>query len=219
MNSARTFLAQVNPFRELPSAELDRLAGIAREVRHKKGETIFSEGDEAGSIWILKEGRLEILKYTSEGKTRAIEVINPKDLYGTLCRLGAANRTYPCTAIAATDSISYCVPDSVFFEYFRTYGSVLSGVCALCSNRLASMQELTCTTQEPVEKRIVKTLLRLFETHGAALPYTKREISELAATTVETTIRTLSDFQKKDWISSSRGKIVIKDKPKLESLV
>jgi CRP-like cAMP-binding protein len=215
----KTFLSDVSPFRGLPSSELDRLASITQEIKHAKGETIFTEGDEATSVWVLCKGRLEIFKYTSDGKPRAIEIIQPKELFGTLCRLGGEGRTYPCTAVAAIDSVSYRIPDTTFLDMFRRYPSMVSGVCTLCSNRLNMMQELTCSSQEPVEKRIVRTLFQLSKSHGHVLPYTKRQIGELSATTVETTIRTLSQFQKKKWISSSRGQIILKDTAKLEALL
>ncbi|MCG3204664.1 MAG: CRP-like cAMP-activated global transcriptional regulator [Elusimicrobia bacterium] len=219
MGSVRFFLSNIDPFRGLSAGDLDHLASMAQEFKHLKGETIFNEGDEAGSVWVLTQGRLEIFKYTSDGKPRAIEIINPGELFGTLCRMGGSGKTYPCTAISAVDSASYRIPDSVFLDIFRRNPSVVSGVCTLCSNRLNMMQELTCTTQEPVEKRIVRTLFQLSKTHGNTLPYTKRQIGELAATTVETTIRTLSQFQKKHWIDSSRGQIFLKNKEKLQALL
>jgi CRP-like cAMP-binding protein len=219
MDKIKDFLAGMDPFRALPAAELGWLASIAQTCEHAKGETVFSEGDEATSVWILSEGRIQILKYTSDGKPRTIEVINPRDLYGTLCRIGGAGQSYPCTAVAAVDSISLRIPDSVFLDLFRRYQCMVTGVCTLCSSRLVMMQELTCTSQEPVEKRIVRTLFQLSNTHGNTLPYTKRQIGEMAATTVETTIRTLSQFQKKKWIASSRGTITLKNTHQLESLL
>ncbi len=219
MEKIKNFISAIEPFRGLPLPELDRLASIAQEVKHAKGETVFTEGDEATSVWVLYQGRLEIFKYTSDGKARAIEIIQPKELFGTLCRLGGSSRSYPCTAIAVIDSVSFQIADSVFLEMFRRYPSMVSGVCTLCSNRLNMMQELTCTAQEPVEKRIVRTLFQLSKTHGNVLPYTKRQIGELSATTVETTIRTLSRFQKKKWIASSRGQIILKDTAQLEALL
>jgi CRP/FNR family transcriptional regulator, nitrogen oxide reductase regulator len=219
ISDVKKFLAGIVPFRNLPPAELDRLASIAQEKKHAKGETIFTEGDDATSVWVLFQGRLEIFKYTSDGKPRIIEIIQPKELFGTLCRLGSNNRAYPCTAVAAVDSQSFRIADNIFLEMFNRNPSMVSGVCALCSNRLNMMQELNCSTQEPVEKRIVRTLFQLSKTHGDSLPYTKRQIGELSATTVETTIRTLSNFQKKKWISSSRGQIFLKEKKKLESVL
>ena len=219
MEKTKSFLSAIDPFRGLPPPEMDRLVSIAQEIKHAKGETVFTEGDDATSVWVLYQGRLEIFKYTSDGKPRAIEIIQPKELFGTLCRLGGEGRSYPCTAIASVDSISFRIADSVFFDMFRRNPSMVSGVCALCSNRLNMMQDLTCSTQEPVEKRIVRTLFQLSKTHGNVLPYTKRQIGELSATTVETTIRTLSRFQKKKWIASSRGQILLKDTAKLEALL
>lgn len=215
----RSFLSQVDPFRGLPPVEMDRLASTAQEKKHAKGETVFTEGEDAASVWVLFKGRLEIFKYTSDGKPRAIEIIQPKELFGTLCRLGSEGRSYPCTAIASVDSVSFRIPDSLFLDMFRRNPSMVSGVCALCSNRLNMMQELSCSSHEPVEKRIVRTLLQLSKSHAGALPYTKRQIGELSGTTVETTIRTLSRFQKRNWISSSRGQILLKDTAKLESLL
>lgn len=219
MEKIRAFLASIDPFRGLPAGEMDRLASIAQEIKHTKGETVFTEGDEASSVWVLYEGRLEIFKYTSDGKPRAIEIINPKELYGTLCRLGNQGRSYPCTAIASVDSVSFRISDSIFLDMFHRNPSMVTGVCALCSNRLNMMQELTCSSQEPVEKRIVRTLFQLSKTHGTTLPYTKKQIGELSATTVETTIRTLSRFQKKKWISSSRGQIHLKATAELEAIL
>ena len=80
------------------------VASIAQEIKHAKGETVFTEGDDATSVWVLYQGRLEIFKYTSEGKPRVIEIIQPKELFGTLCRLGGEGRSYPCTAIASNRS-------------------------------------------------------------------------------------------------------------------
>ncbi len=219
MTNVRSFLSGIDPFKGLPVAELDRLSSIAQTIKHSKGETVFTEGDDASSVWILYEGRLEIFKYTSDGKPRAIEIIHPKELYGTLCRLGGTGRSYPCTAVASVDSVSFRIPDSTFLDMFQKNPSMVTGVCALCSNRLNQMQELTCSSQEPVEKRIVRTLLQLSKTSGKKLPYTKKQIGELSATTVETTIRTLSKFQKKHWISSSRREIVLKDTAQLENLL
>ena len=219
MSNLTAFLSQTDPFRGLPPAELERLANSAREIRHRKGETIFTEGQDAASVWILHEGRLEIFKYTSDGKPRAIEIIQPRELFGTLCRLGGQGRTYPCTAIAAVDSVSIEVPERVFLDFFGRFPSVVTGVCGLCSQRLNAMQDLTCSSQEPVEKRIVRTLFQLVRSHGTTLPYTKRQIGELSGTTVETTIRTLSAFEKKRWISSSRGEIRVVDQDKLKALL
>lgn len=218
-NSTRSFLATVEPFTRLSGLDLDGLASMVREVAHVKGETVYSEGDEAHSVWILKTGRLEIFKYSTDGKPTAIESIMPKALYGMYCRIGNAQCAYPCTAVAAVESTSICIPDKVFWNIFERNPMFVTGICTLCSQRLSGMQDLVSAAHEPVHKRIVKTLVNLSRKNGPTLAFTKREIAELSSTTVETTIRTLSAFEKKRWISSERGQITLRDRRNLEALI
>lgn len=218
-SALRQFLSQVDPFRSLPSKELDRLVSLANTKTYAKGETIYSEGDTADSVWILKEGRIQIFKYTSGGRPQAIESLGPKELFGTLCRLGNNGRTYPCTAVTSTPCTIIRVLDRTFLDFYNRFPALVSGVCSLCSQRLNAMQGLSCSAQEPVERRIAAILLQLRKEHGDTLSFTKREIAELAATTVETTIRTMSAFAKKGWITSSRGKVVLKDPAQIKKLL
>jgi CRP/FNR family transcriptional regulator len=218
-NAIRAFLATVEPFKYLPASELDHIALVSSEVKHIKGETIYSEGDESQGVWILKMGRLEIFKYSSEGKPAVIEIVSPKGMYGMYYRIGNPKGPYQCTPVAAVDSLSICIPDRIFWALFERNTAFVASICALCSQRLSEMQDLVSISHEPVQKRIVKTLFNLSKNNGTTLRLTKREIAELSSTTVETTIRTLSAFEKKHWISSERGQITLKDQSRLEALL
>jgi CRP/FNR family transcriptional regulator len=217
--SAKQFLAQTHPFKVLPGVELDRLAARAQLKTYDKGETIYSEGDPADSVWVLIKGRIQIFKYTSQGRPLAIESIAPGELFGTLCRLGGDGRQYPCTAIASVNSDIIQLSDKEFLASYNRFPALVLGVCSLCSQRLQAVQGLSCSNQEPVEKRLAMLLLKLEEKHGAILPFTKRELAEQVGTTVETTIRVMSRFQKKGWIASSRGKLQLKALAPIQKLV
>jgi CRP-like cAMP-binding protein len=217
--SAKQFLAKTNPFNVLPAAELDRLAARARVKTYGKGETIYSEGDPADSVWVLSKGRIQIFKYTTQGRPLAIESIAPGELFGTLCRLGGDGRAYPCTAIASVDSETIQISDKEFLASYNRFPALVLGVCSLCSQRLQAVQGLSCSNQEPVEKRLAMLILKLQERHGMILPFTKRELAEQVGTTVETTIRVMSRFQKKGWITSSRGKLQLKVLEPIQKLV
>ena len=219
MSTIHQFLSQIEPFRRLPREEIARLASIAQEVPQSRGEHVFSEGEDATSIWILKSGRMEILKYTSDGRPQAIESISPGEIFGTLCRIGGKSNSYPCTAVASVDSVSIRIQDSVFMNLFQRSPDFLTGICALCSQRLSVMQDRSSMSQEPVAKRIARVLVDLVGKNGTTLKFTKREIAELAGTTVETSIRILGAFMRKKWISSSRGQIVVTGLDELKVVV
>jgi CRP-like cAMP-binding protein len=95
---------------------------------------------------------------------------------------------------------------------------MVRGICALCSERLKDVQDLRCMGQESVPVRVATILARLEQVHGEILPFTKKEIAELAGTTIETTFRTLAQFQKKKLLSSLRGKIQILNAQALKDL-
>ena len=219
MKEIKTFLSRTDPFKVLPTSELDLLASRARGVAYGKSETIYTEGDPAASVWVLMTGRIQIFKYSSQGRPLAIESIAPGELFGTLCRMGGDGRQYPCTAIASMDSEVVQIADREFLNVYARFPALVMGVCSLCSQRLQAVQGLSCSSQEPVEKRLAILLLKLQKKHGAILPFTKRELAEQAGTTVETTIRVMSRFEKKGWISSSRGKLQLKSIEPIQKLI
>lgn len=220
MTNLSRFLAQVEPFSRLPQSEIERLASICQVVDYAKGETLYSEGESAAHVWILQSGRLEILKYNSGDRPLAIESIQPRQLFGTLCRLGTpATASYPCTAVAAVKSIAVRFPDRFFSGLYNHFPAVVLSTCQLCSARLGSLKERVATSLEPVQQRIARTLLQLKKSHGSVLPFTKREIAELAGTTVETTIRTLRFFEKKQWVASQRGQVTLKVAEAIQTLI
>ncbi len=213
------FLSSINPFKELSTEDLKTICSKTREKSYGKEETIFNEGDLADSVWVLYKGRIQILKYTSESRAFAIESLGPGELFGTLCRLGGNGRTYPCTAKAAESSTVLQILDHTFLEYYMKSPGMVRGLCTLCADRLKDVQDLRCMGQESVPVRVASILGRLEQVHGETLPFTKREISELVGITLETTFRTLSDFQKKGYLTSLRGKIRIKQPQKLKEIV
>ncbi len=213
------FLTHIQPFKSLSPADIKAVASHAREKSFAKEDTIYNEGDPADSVWVIYDGRVQVFKYTSDGKPFAIESLGHGELFGTLCRMGGNNRTYPCTAVAANDTTVLQILDKVFLEYYMKSPGMIRGMCSLCSDRLKDVQELRCMGQETVHVRLANILTRLHQIHGDVIPFTKKEISELIGVALETTFRALSDFQKKGYLVSLRGKIEIKKPDDIRSLI
>lgn len=212
------FLSSVEPFKALSVEDLGQVARSARAKSFSKGETVYNEGETADSVWILYKGRIQVFKYTSQAKALAIESLGPGEMFGTLCRLGGDGRSYPCTAVAAEPTVALRILDRTFLQYYMKSPGFIRGLCSLCAERLKDVQDLRCMGQEAVPVRIASTLARLYQVHGAVIPFTKKEISELVGAALETTFRVLSDLQEKGILDSSRGKIHVKKPQELKSL-
>jgi CRP-like cAMP-binding protein len=221
-DSSYKFLSSTQPFCGLSEAELKAVLARAREARFAKGEAIFNEGYPAENVWVLREGRVQIMKYASNGRSLGIETLGPGEIFGTVCRLNdsslGSGSTYPCTAVAAGKVTAIKIPDSIFMSCFRKNLGFSQSVCGLCVKRLKEFQSLRCFSQEPAPVRVAGLLLRLQKSHGDSLSFAKREIAELCGISTETAIRLLSSFERKGWLSSRYRSILIKKADALAAL-
>jgi len=199
------FLKRVEMFRRLPPKERQRAASLSHERTFEKGETIFHEGRSSDSVWIVMEGRVHLLHYLSVGRAQTTCVITPGE---TFCCLPALDRgTYPATAVAATPAKILQIPTSLFHELLGRTPALLQETLCVFGGRLRQVEAKGCLVHDPVEHRVAQTLLTLQKKFGDSIPLTRQEVAELASTTVETAIRTISRFQQEGWVRSTRGKI------------
>lgn len=203
--SAELFLKQSEIFRKLEAKDRQRLAAMSHERSFAKGETIFHEGRPCDSVWLTMEGRVHLLHFTPEGKAQATCVMAPGE---TFCCLPTLDQgVYPATAVAATQAKVLQIPLRLFHELMGHSPSLLQETLCVFGTRLRQVEAQGCLVHDPVEKRVAQALLILKKKFGDTIPLTRQEIAELAGTTVETVIRTISRFQKEGWVRSSRGKI------------
>lgn len=209
-------LATAEPFRRLAPTERQRLAAVSREKRYVKGETIFRAGEPADAVCIVKEGRVHLMKFLESGQASTTCVMSPGE---TFCCLPALDRKpYPVDAVAAVDSVVVRVPTSAFHELLERNPAFLQDSLCLFCDRLRQVEHKSCMIYDSVEQRLAQALLSLSKKFGSTIPLTKQELSELANTTVETTIRVLSQLKKRGVIKSSRGSTTIAKPAELQKL-
>jgi len=201
------FLDRVEPFTRLSVAERQRLAAVSREKRYAKGETVFRAGDPADAVYVVKEGRVHLMKFLESGQASTTCVMTVGE---TFCCLPALDRQpYPVDAVAAEHSVVVRIPTSAFHELLQANPAFLQGSLCLFCDRLRQVEDKSCMVYDSVERRLAQALVTLSKKFGPTIPLTKHELAELANTTVETTIRVLSHLKKRGLIRSTRGSTTI----------
>ncbi len=210
------FLANVALFKRLSPSERQRLAATAREKRYAKGETIFRAGDPADAVCIVKEGRVHLMHFLEGGQASTTCVMTNGE---TFCCLPALDRQpYPVDAIAAVDSTVVRIPTGAFHELLEKNPSFLQETLCLFCDRLRQVEHRSCMAYDSVERRLTQVLVTLSKKFGHTIPLTKHELAELANTTVETTIRVVSQLKKQGVLKTSRGSTTIVKPDKLQDL-
>ena len=60
------FLQKTELFAEIPETELKSISQIANEVAYSEGSTLFEEGDEGDSLYLIVDGKVSIIKAGTE---------------------------------------------------------------------------------------------------------------------------------------------------------
>ncbi|MBI4354516.1 MAG: Crp/Fnr family transcriptional regulator [Candidatus Omnitrophica bacterium] len=211
------FLGRVEPFTRLNAVERRRLAQVAKERSYGKGQTIFRAGQSSDAVWIVKTGRVHLMKFLADGKASTTCVMAPGE---TFCCLPALDRkTYPTDAIAAQDSVVVRIPSDAFHQAMEHSPVFTQQTLCLFCDRLRQVEHKSCMVYDSAETRLAQVLLALSKKFGLTIPLTRQELAEVAGTTHETAIRTLSRFGKQGLIRSSRGNTTILKPDKLSSLL
>ncbi len=99
----RTLRAGLVP--EAPFDELHEVAKAAELMSYKAGDTLFSEGDEADSVHLIRSGSVSISKRIG-GRDIVTSYLAAGNYVGEMGLLGNANRSATVRATVATNSIS-----------------------------------------------------------------------------------------------------------------
>lgn len=211
-------LKQTPIFSGSDAEELTKLAGLAVVHRFTPGEFIFYEGDAPDWFYIVCEGRVKILKQSPLGKDVIIAVFSPGEMLGEVAVF--QGKPYPASAQAADEVVLLLgIRHQELLPFLAHHPQIALKIISTLGERLKNAHErLKDLATERVEQRLAKVLLMLSSKMGATLPFTRQEIADMAGTTIETTIRIMSQLKKRGIIHSHRGKIIILDETKLKLL-
>ena len=204
-------------FSTLTDDELAELAGLATELTLAPDEFVFWEDDSPDWFYMVAEGRVKVVKYSSQGKEFIIAFFGPGEMFGEVAVF--QNRPYPASAQAVTETRVLRMGRPDFLSFLTQRPEVAMRIISVLGGRLRDAQgRLRDLAGERVEQRLARTLLMLSVKLGSTLPFTRQEIADMAGTTTETAIRLMSNLKDRGIIRSTRGKTVILDETKLKLL-
>jgi CRP-like cAMP-binding protein len=213
-------------FEFLEAEELDRLLSLCNTERYSKEEYIFLECDSPRKLYVVVKGEVKLLKQTEDGREMIVEMAYPGEIFGEEAIFDG--QPYPLTAQALSDSEILSITRTDFFSFLRDNPDLALEIITELGTRLREAQNtIRALAMERVEWRIARVLLILSRKAGSVeadgvsidLDLTRQDIADMAATTVETTIRVLSNFKKIGLVETGKGKIILRDKGKLEEMV
>jgi CRP-like cAMP-binding protein len=132
------FLAQIPIFGGLPDAVLARVIDLAREVHVPPGGLIFAEGDVARSMFIVRQGELEICKRGRDGTEFCLATLQRGDCVGEMSLIDIQPRSATARAVGEA---TLCVIDQqeiakLYQTDLETYTLLVLNIAREISRRL-----------------------------------------------------------------------------------
>lgn len=220
--SVLDIIARIPLFEGLPSEQLEDLAMIMTDQIFRKGEIVFSEGEESVGFYVAVKGRIKVYKLSSEGKEQILHIFGPGEPFGEVPVF--TGQRYPAHAEAMEESRVFFFPKESFVNLVRRNPSLALNMLGVLSMRLRRFTALIDDLSlKEVPGRLAAYLLYLSPQEKGRgeieLPVTKAQLASLLGTIPETLSRILGKMAAQGLIETDGRRIRILDRGSLQDLV
>jgi len=199
------------PFQNLlTDDEIEQIKLHSNVVTYHENDVIFKQNTRTSHFMYIQSGLIKIYRENRNNKVKIIKLGIPGELLGINSVLGEETFSYSAAALEKTivQIIDYNVMESVLLNNGQ-FARALMG--SICSDDLLIFKRLISQSQKQLPGRIADIILyfseNIYHSKQFAFPLTRTELAELAGTTKESLIRTLTEF-KNDKIIVLEGKKV-----------
>ena len=189
-----------------------------REVRdYKKKTEVYREGDYPLYLYYLQSGKAKSYKTNENGKELIISLYNEGDFIGYTDLIRESN--FSETLATLEDSKIVLIPRKIFSDLILKNASVSQKFIQLISKNIQQIEsDLIKLAYNSVRKRVSEALLLFFKNATESIKINREDLAAKAGTSLETAIRTLSDFKDEKLIDITSGRITILEAEKLKNM-
>lgn len=211
----RQHLSQLDLFKGLTVEQLDAIAKIVTGKDYKKGQLIFSEGDDGAGFYLVIQGRVKVYKLSPEGKEQIMHIFGPGKPFAEVPVFEGTR--YPANAEAMEKSKLFFFPKKSFISLIQQNPSLAMNMLASLSQRLKQFSNLIETLSlKEVPGRLASYLLYLSDKNGSIdefkLDIAKSQLASLLGTIPETLSRIFAKMGSREIVSINGPQVVILDR-------
>jgi len=155
-----SFLANIKMFELLNEDDRVALAKVVDELKVPAGHTLFQAGDPGDSLFIVRQGEIELFIKDTAGQKIVLTTAEAGDMFGELAMLDTGPRT--ATALALTESdVLVLDRDDLVLLFQRKPEAAL--------HMLAALSGLTRKADELLRTRVSRNVNEEMEVHSSVL--------------------------------------------------
>lgn len=156
-------------FENLSRADLTALSDAATRNRYRRGDMIFTEGQRANEMFLIKAGRVKLTKVTEEGGEMTLDIRQGGDFIGE--NVLNEDISYPVTAVCIEDALTCGFRKKNFERLVLERPTIGLQVIKNLSRRIDSLtSRIGNMSMTALEDRLYKVLVNVATEHGIQGP-------------------------------------------------
>jgi CRP-like cAMP-binding protein len=228
-NSEEHICASIVPiFKMLQIQELQKINTLIKKKNYEKGTILFTKGDAANHLYILRYGRVKIYEMSEEGRQQIVRLLVPGDFFGELALL-MDEQSYFFNAETLEDTGICLLSRDDLKSIMHRNPEISSRIMQALTERLVYAENfISNLTLQTIEQRIITWLLIMGEKEGVVtsqgirltINLPRHELANFFGTSRETLSRKFSKLQAEGLITiTSPKQVLILDKLKSYSVL
>lgn len=203
---------RVQLFDGLGPGDMSEITAAARSLRKERGEFVYTPGDRAETVYVLKKGRIKLSVLSESGKEFAIDIFQPGDIFGEFALVDEETRSNMAQAL--DDALMWVFGKRDFTRLLETRPKLAMNYIRLVGGRRRRMEKkLSDITTKDVAARVCELLHEISTNSATAshaapellVPLTHQDVASLIGASRQTTTTILNDLERRDIIELGRG--------------
>ncbi len=133
-----TFLRSVPVFHDLKGGSLELLFDFLEERTWAAGENIFAEGDLGRTMYVIREGEVDVVRRSARGNDVGFVRLGPGECFGEMTLVELQPRSAAC--IVKKKCVTYSLTNLDLWNLYKAdnyaYVIILQNICRMLSRRL-----------------------------------------------------------------------------------
>ncbi len=220
--AADDVLARAGLFQGVAPEAREALASALQYHDYTRGESVFTEGEQGDSLFIVLTGKVKVGRRAADGRENMLSVMGPSDMFGELSLFDPGPRT--ATATVLTDAKLASLAHAALRPWINDRPEIAEQLLRVLARRLRRTNDaLADLIFTDVPGRVAKALLELAERFGTQEgegvrvhhDLTQEELAQLVGASRETVNKALADFASRGWMRVDSRAVTILDADRL----
>jgi len=216
----------VTPAAAAPAPDAIDFKGYFKVEGFPHNAVIYRPGDTSDRVYLLKAGRVRLMRLGKNSQRSVVSILRPGDLFGELFR--PEGTPIEELAVAAGEAEVWSIEGRDFRAQLEARPTLAVDVVRAYAERVRSLRKRVLgLTFKEVPARLAETILHLADAHGEPCPHggevdlravTQQDLADLVGAS-RSFVSTLVNEMKRDGLLGSVGRILcVKDRRALAKI-